>query len=118
MTVAAVNGGWTSWAVWTAWAPVGCNTAQSRTHSRSCTNPAPSCAGSDCVGVTQEAPAKARAYTYDQSVANCFPVLSNCCANFWANAAGKTCDACTVCAAGLTMIASCATSADTVCRGM
>ena len=49
MRVAAVNGGWTSWSIgqWSS----SCGYA-TRTLTRTCTNPGPSCGGASCSGST------------------------------------------------------------------
>lgn len=62
-TCTPVNGGWSSWGTWSAWSNVGgcnsCQQRQTRSRSRSCNNPTPSCGGAFCSGSSLESEERA-----------------------------------------------------------
>jgi len=48
-----VNGGWSAWSSWSGWSACS-SCSQSRTQTRTCTNPSPSCGGAACSGSSTE----------------------------------------------------------------
>ena len=44
-------------------------------------------------------------------------VYNNCCSNYWGRSSDNTCQQCSTCATGYSLITACQTYADAVCRG-
>ena len=65
--VPAADGGWSSWAAWSAWSG-SCNSPQTRTRGRGCTNPTPTCGGQSCSGTPTQQATKLGAFFFSSSI--------------------------------------------------
>lgn len=100
-SVIPLNGGWSAWSSWSSWSScsVSCGGGtQTRSRSRSCTNPAPACGGADCSGPATET--ESQSCNTQSCVLSCSSVNSACLVGggkYRLNAAGGGCGGGTAC---------------------
>ena len=121
----AVAPAWAAWGSWTAWSGA-CGNPQTRTHTRACTTP---CGNPVCSTGSSSATTTKPRECHCSSLLLCYSILmlkifhccsvesNNCCQGTWGRTSDNTCQPCSSCANGFTMMSACTTIQDIVCAG-